>query len=79
MRDSVLEDWADYLETVDERGLAGFVECGGVFVGSDERYSEKVLPLFDGSGSSTGLGHRILTVDPGHRHRRVRTSEAPRG
>lgn len=44
------KDWADYLDADDERGLAGFVQCGGVFVGNDDRYAEKVLPLFDEIG-----------------------------
>ncbi len=44
------KNWDDYLEIEDERGNAGFVQCGGVFVGNDERYSEKVLPLFDEIG-----------------------------
>ena len=44
------KDWEAYLDADDERGLAGFVECGGIFVGNDERYSEKVLPLFDEIG-----------------------------
>lgn len=44
------KDWSDYLEVGDERGVAGFVQCGGVFVGNDDRYSEKVLPLFDEIG-----------------------------
>ncbi len=44
------ERWADYLETEDERGLAEFVKCGGVYLGNDERYSRKVLPLFDQIG-----------------------------
>ncbi len=44
------KNWDDYLEVEDERGNAGFVQCGGVFVGNDERYSQKVLPLFDEIG-----------------------------
>ncbi len=44
------KDWADYLEAEDERGLAGFIHCGGVYLGDDERYTEKVLPLFDEIG-----------------------------
>ena len=43
-------DWADYLETDDERGVAGFVQCGAVYVGDSERYENKVLPLFDEIG-----------------------------
>ncbi len=42
--------WPDYLEVEDERGLARFVQCGGVFLGNDERYTGKVLPLFDEIG-----------------------------
>jgi sarcosine oxidase subunit beta len=65
------KDWADYLETEDERGLAGFVQCGGVFVGNDERYSEKVLPLFDEIGieyevwDTGALTSRIPGIDTG--------------
>lgn len=44
------KDWESYLEVEDERGTAKFVQCGGVFVGNDKRYSEKVLPLFDEIG-----------------------------
>jgi sarcosine oxidase subunit beta len=44
------KQWPEYLEAEDERGLAGFVHCGGVYLGNDERYSEKVLPLFDEIG-----------------------------
>jgi sarcosine oxidase subunit beta len=44
------KDWADYLETDDERGVAGFVQCGAVYVGDGERYEKKVLPLFDEIG-----------------------------
>ena len=44
------KEWADYLETDDERGVAGFVQCGGVFLGNDDRYADKVLPLFDEIG-----------------------------
>jgi sarcosine oxidase, subunit beta len=43
-------DWADYLETEDERGVAGFVQCGAVYVGDSERYEKKVLPLFEEIG-----------------------------
>jgi sarcosine oxidase subunit beta len=43
-------NWENYLETDDERGLAGFVECGGVYLGGDDRYTEKVLPLFEEIG-----------------------------
>jgi sarcosine oxidase, subunit beta len=44
------QDWADYLETDDERGVAGFVQCGAVYVGDSDRYEKKVLPLFDEIG-----------------------------
>ena len=43
-------EWEKYLETDDERGIAGFVECGGIFIGDDKRYADKVLPLFDEIG-----------------------------
>lgn len=44
------KDWAAYLGVEDEAGTARFVQCGGVFVGNDARYTEKVLPLFDEIG-----------------------------
>jgi sarcosine oxidase, subunit beta len=44
------QDWADYLDTDDERGVAGFVQCGAVYVGDSDRYEKKVLPLFDEIG-----------------------------
>jgi glycine/D-amino acid oxidase-like deaminating enzyme len=44
------KEWDDYLEITDERGNAGFVQCGGVFIGDDSRYEDKVLPLFDEIG-----------------------------
>jgi sarcosine oxidase, subunit beta len=44
------KNWEDYLEADDERGLAGFVQCGAVYVGDSERYEKKVLPLFDEIG-----------------------------
>ena len=44
------KNWEDYLETDDERGVAGFVQCGAVYVGDSERYEKKVLPLFDEIG-----------------------------
>ncbi|MGD2043503.1 MAG: FAD-dependent oxidoreductase [Acidimicrobiia bacterium] len=65
------KDWQDYLEVEDERGMADFVQCGGVFVGNDERYSEKVLPLFDEIGIEyevwdTGkLKDRLPGIDTG--------------
>lgn len=43
-------DWAEYLEAEDERGVAVYHECGGAFLGGDDRYTEKVLPLFDEIG-----------------------------
>lgn len=43
-------NWADYLEAEDERGLAEFIECGGLYLGDDDRYTDKVLPLFDDIG-----------------------------
>jgi sarcosine oxidase subunit beta len=43
-------NWADYLEAEDERGLAEFIECGGLYLGDDDRYTDKVLPLFDEIG-----------------------------
>ncbi|HEX6222199.1 MAG TPA: FAD-dependent oxidoreductase [Acidimicrobiia bacterium] len=59
------KDWESYLEAEDERGLAGFVQCGGVFVGNDERYSEKVLPLFD----EIGIEYEVW--DPGKLEDRI--------
>ena len=44
------KDWANYLETNDERGLAEFICCGGVYLGDPDRYTQKVLPLFDEIG-----------------------------
>lgn len=44
------QNWAEYLETDDERGVAGFVQCGAVYVGDSDRYEKKVLPLFDEIG-----------------------------
>jgi sarcosine oxidase subunit beta len=43
-------DWPNYLDASDERGLAEFVECGGVYLGNDVRYTEKVIPLFEEIG-----------------------------
>lgn len=65
-------EWADYLETEDERGLAGFVECGAVYVGDNDRYAKKVLPLFDEIGieyeiwDTEALSDRIPGIDTGH-------------
>jgi sarcosine oxidase subunit beta len=53
------KDWENYLEVEDERGLAGFVQCGGVFVGNDDRYSEQVLPLFD----EIGITYEVWDLD----------------
>jgi sarcosine oxidase subunit beta len=47
---SYWEDWASYLGVEDERGLARFIKCGGVYLGNDARYTKKVLPLFDEIG-----------------------------
>jgi len=43
-------NWAEYLAVDDPRGLARYLECGGVYLGDPERYSDKVLPLFDEIG-----------------------------
>jgi sarcosine oxidase, subunit beta len=51
--------WEDYLEVGDERGLARFVDCGAVYLGNDERYSKKVLPLFD----EIGIPYEVWDVD----------------
>ena len=65
------KDWANYLEVEDERGVAGFVQCGGVFVGDDERYTKKVLPLFDEIGieyevwDADALADRLPGIDTG--------------
>ncbi len=66
------KDWDNYLEVEDERGNARFVQCGGVFVGDDERYSEKVLPLFDDIGveyevwDTDALKSRFPGIDTGN-------------
>ncbi|MGB7861725.1 MAG: FAD-dependent oxidoreductase, partial [Acidimicrobiia bacterium] len=44
------KNWDDYLEITDERGNAGFVQCGAVYIGDNSRYEDKVLPLFDEIG-----------------------------
>lgn len=44
------KNWAEYLEVGDESGVAGFIDCGAMYVGGDGRYTEKVLPLFDEIG-----------------------------
>ena len=54
------KNWEEYLETDDERGVAGFVQCGAVYVGDSERYEKKVLPLFD----QIGIEYEVW--DPGH-------------
>lgn len=65
------KDWANYLEVEDERGVAEFVQCGGVFVGDDERYTKKVLPLFDEIGieyevwDAEALADRLPGIDTG--------------
>jgi len=75
-------DWANYLETEDERGLAGFIECGGVYLGDDERYADKVLPLFDEIGvpyeiwSTATLKERIPGIDIG-RHSPPKRADDP--
>ena len=56
---SYWEDWPAYLEAADERGLVRFIRCGGVFLGNDERYTEKVLPLFD----QIGVPYEIWDID----------------
>jgi len=53
------KNWADYLETDDERGVAGFVQCGAVYVGDSERYEKKVLPLFD----EIGIEYEVWDAD----------------
>lgn len=53
------QDWEQYLGVDDERGLAGFVQCGGVYIGDNQRYQEKVLPLFD----EFGIDYEIWDVD----------------
>lgn len=53
------KDWEDYLETSDERGTAGFVQCGAVYVGDDDRYTNKVLPLFD----EIGIEYEVWDTD----------------
>jgi sarcosine oxidase subunit beta len=53
------KEWDDYLGVTDERGNAGFVQCGGVFIGDDSRYEDKVLPLFD----EVGIAYERWDVD----------------
>lgn len=63
--------WADYLETTDERGIADYIECGAVYLGNDDRYSAKVLPLFDEIGidyerwDADRLKARVPGIDTG--------------
>ena len=65
------KDWENYLEVGDERGLANFVQCGAIYIGDDERYSTKVLPLFDDIGveyevwDTTAVTERISGIDTG--------------
>jgi len=74
--------WADYLETDDESGIAGFIECGGVYLGDDKRYTEKVLPLFDEIGvpyeiwDTDTLKARIPGIDIG-RHSPPKRADDP--
>lgn len=64
-------NWGDYLEVDDERGLARYIECGGVYMGNEARYTDKVLPLFDEIGvpyeiwSTDILQERIPGIDIG--------------
>ncbi|MGA7270980.1 MAG: FAD-dependent oxidoreductase [Acidimicrobiia bacterium] len=58
------KDWPRYLQTEDERGMAHFVQCGGVFVGDDQRYTDKVLPLFD----QIGIDYEIWDLDQLQEH-----------
>lgn len=53
------KNWEDYLEVEDERGTAGFVPCGAVYVGDNERYQKKVLPLFD----EIGIEYQVWDTD----------------
>jgi len=53
------KNWEDYLEVEDERGTAGFVQCGAVYVGDNERYQKKVLPLFD----EIGIEYEVWDTD----------------
>ena len=65
------KDWENYLEVGDERGLAKFIQCGAIYIGDDERYSEKVLPLFDEIGvdyevwDTTAVTERVSGIDTG--------------
>lgn len=63
--------WKEYLEVEDERGTAEFIQCGGVYMGNDNRYTENVLPLFDEIGveyerwDPATLRARIPGIDTG--------------
>ena len=35
------KNWAEYLEVGDESGVAGFIDCGAMYVGGDDRYTKK--------------------------------------
>ena len=76
------QQWADYLETEDESGTAGFIECGGVYLGDDQRYTDKVLPLFDEIGvpyeiwSTATLRERIPGINVG-RHAPPKRADDP--
>jgi sarcosine oxidase subunit beta len=43
-------NWADYLETADERGLAGFVRCGMSEILAPNSRWERVKPFYDAIG-----------------------------
>ena len=64
-------NWAEYLEADDERGLVEYHECGGTYLRGDDRYTEKVLPLFDEIGipyelwDNDTLKKRIPGIDLG--------------
>lgn len=65
------KNWNEYLEVEDERGNAGFVQCGAVYVGDNERYQNKVLPLFDEIGieyevwDAKDMAARVSYLDTG--------------
>lgn len=65
------KNWDEYLEVEDERGNAGFVQCGAVYIGDNDRYNEKVLPLFDEIGIEyerwdvDALSSRLPGIDTG--------------
>lgn len=44
------EDWASYLDAVDEGGLAAYVRCGTVLLKGNNHHHEKVLRHFDAIG-----------------------------